>query len=74
MDAAWNFRQAYHTAEGIKIAQDTFCDAVEAENWDVADGTDVPEDYQWESLVDVLRGKVRVSRFMSSRRSMDDTG
>lgn len=62
MDAAWNFREAYHTANEIKIAQDTFCDAVEAEYWDVVDGKDIPEDYQWESLVDVLRGKVRVSR------------
>ncbi|KAF7778394.1 hypothetical protein Agabi119p4_2739 [Agaricus bisporus var. burnettii] len=61
MDAAWNFREAYHTANEIKIAQDAFCDAVEAEYWDVVDGKDIPEDYQWESLVDVLRGKVRLS-------------
>ncbi|KAF5344401.1 hypothetical protein D9756_011347 [Leucocoprinus leucothites] len=61
MDAAWNFRQAYHTANDIKNAQDAFCDAVEAEEWDAVDGKTLPEDYQWESLVDVLRGKVRLS-------------
>ncbi|KAF5347941.1 hypothetical protein D9756_010123 [Leucocoprinus leucothites] len=61
MDAAWNFRQAYHTANDIKNAQDAFCDAVEAEEWDAVDGKSLPEDYQWESLVDILRGKVRLS-------------
>jgi hypothetical protein len=64
MDAAWNFRQAYHTANQVKIAQDTFCDAVEAGDWDTVDGQEIPEDYQWESLVDVLRGKVRVSQVL----------
>ncbi|KXN82271.1 hypothetical protein AN958_02792 [Leucoagaricus sp. SymC.cos] len=59
MDAAWNFRQAYHTANQIKLAQDVFCDAVEAGDWENVDGKDMPVDYQWESLVDVLRGKVR---------------
>ncbi|KXN85953.1 hypothetical protein AN958_10661 [Leucoagaricus sp. SymC.cos] len=61
MDAAWNFRQAYHTANQIKLAQDAFCDAVEAGDWENVDGKDIPVDYQWESLVDVLRGKVRLS-------------
>jgi hypothetical protein len=64
MDEAWNFREAYHTAYKIKTAQDAFCDAVEAEDWAIVDGKEIPEDYQWESLVDVLRGKVRV-RLMS---------
>ncbi|KAF9449461.1 hypothetical protein P691DRAFT_853918 [Macrolepiota fuliginosa MF-IS2] len=61
MDAAWNFRQAYHTAKQIQVAQDAFCDAAEAGYWDAVDGKEIPEDYQWESLVDVLRGKVRLS-------------
>jgi hypothetical protein len=69
MDGSWNFRQAYNTANDIKTAQDTFCDAVEAKDWVSVDGKEVPEDYQWESLVDVLRGKVRVRYFSWSTPS-----
>lgn len=66
MDASWNFRQAYNTANEIKISQDAFCDAVENGDWESVDGKSVPEDYQWESLVDVLRGKVRVRSSLSA--------
>lgn len=31
-----------------------------AGRWDVLDNTPFPEDLQWESLVDVLRGRVKV--------------
>ncbi|KAK2464537.1 hypothetical protein APHAL10511_003444 [Amanita phalloides] len=75
MDAAWNFRNAYNEARKIKDAQDEFCVHVEAGEWDAIEGDALghknkkgkgklpafPEDLQWESLVDVLRGKVKLS-------------
>ena len=69
MDAAWNFRNAYNEAKKIKNAQDEFCKHAEAGEWGMVEmgnkkkGSNFPvfpEALQWESLVDVLRGKVRV--------------
>ncbi|KAJ6551858.1 composite domain of metallo-dependent hydrolase [Mycena capillaripes] len=59
MDAAWQFRQAYNEARKIKDAQDTFCAAAENGLWDGK--TPYPESLQWEALVEVLRGHVKVS-------------
>ncbi|KAJ7594051.1 hypothetical protein C8J56DRAFT_853905 [Mycena floridula] len=74
LDAAWNFRKAYKQALDIKNAQDEFCAKVELAHssgswgqvdafiWDQsADQGKFPEDLQWEALVDVLRGRVKVS-------------
>ena len=72
MDGMWNFRQAYDTARQIKNAQDAFCShvqdvQVERRSWwswlfpeALSIKGDFPEDLQWESLVDVLRGRVKV--------------
>lgn len=61
MDAAWNFRNAYDQARKIKQEQDLFCSKAEAGLWNQLDlSAGVPDDLQWESLVDVLRGKVKV--------------
>ncbi|KZS89718.1 hypothetical protein SISNIDRAFT_479686 [Sistotremastrum niveocremeum HHB9708] len=59
MDSAWGFREAYDTARKIKEDQDAYCDAAEAGVWKALGVW--PESLQWESLVDVLRGKVKVS-------------
>ncbi|KAJ7474692.1 hypothetical protein FB451DRAFT_274443 [Mycena latifolia] len=59
MDATWNFRQAYNEARKIKDAQDAFCAAAENGLWDGK--SPYPENFQWEALVDVLRGRVKVS-------------
>lgn len=59
MDSAWAFRQAYDEARKIKQAQDQYCDLAEKGDWNKLG--DWPESLQWEALVDVLRGKVRVS-------------
>ncbi|CAK5281395.1 unnamed protein product [Mycena citricolor] len=59
MDASWNFRQAYNEARKIRDAQDAFCAAAEQGLWDGE--TAFPESLQWESLVDVLRGLVKIS-------------
>ncbi|KAJ7028309.1 hypothetical protein C8F04DRAFT_1291263 [Mycena alexandri] len=59
MDAAWNFRQAYNEARKIREAQDDFCAAAQTGKWDGRSA--FPESLQWEALVDVLRGRVKLS-------------
>lgn len=64
MDSAWNFRNAYNEAKKIKSAQDEFCGAVERGFWDKK--SEFPESpLKWESLVDVLRGRVKVRNFFA---------
>lgn len=58
MDSAWNFRSAYNEARKIRDAQDAFCDRVK--HGQAADEEAFPENLQWEALVDVLRGRVKV--------------
>ncbi len=58
MDTAWSFRQAYEHARKIKEGQDDFCAKVTRGDWGGLG--DYPEDLQWEALVDVLRGRVKV--------------
>ncbi|KAJ3867935.1 carbohydrate esterase family 9 protein [Lentinula novae-zelandiae] len=59
MDTIWAFREAYNKATQIMKQQDEYCSKVEA--GDLQGLGDFPEDLQWESLVDVLRGKVKVN-------------
>ncbi|KAG6821570.1 hypothetical protein H0H93_000079 [Arthromyces matolae] len=59
MDSMWSLRSAYNEARKIKLAQDDFCAKAEAGFWDGV--SEFPESLQWEALVDVLRGKVKVS-------------
>jgi hypothetical protein len=58
MDAAWNFRNAYNEARKIRDAQDAFCASARAGTWDGSSA--FPESLQWEALVDVLCGRVKV--------------
>ncbi|KAJ6598878.1 carbohydrate esterase family 9 protein [Mycena vulgaris] len=58
-DAIWALRAAYSEARKILTAQDTFCSNVAAGLWDSLET--FPENPQWEMLVDVLRGKVKVT-------------
>ncbi|KAI0690099.1 hypothetical protein BC835DRAFT_1281669 [Cytidiella melzeri] len=60
MDTAWAFRQAYDTARKIKDSQDEYCDKAIAGDWRAIAGKEFPENLQWEALVDVLRGRVKV--------------
>ncbi|KAJ7669334.1 carbohydrate esterase family 9 protein [Mycena polygramma] len=55
---AWAFRQGYNTAHVIKDKQDAYCAKALAGEWNGLG--DFPEDLQWEALVDVLRGRVKV--------------
>lgn len=59
MDSAWAFREAYNEARKIRDAQDEYCSKAEHGLWQSLDVW--PEDLKWEALVDVLRGRVRVS-------------
>ncbi|KAJ7154776.1 carbohydrate esterase family 9 protein [Mycena filopes] len=58
MNTHWAFRQAYDTARTIKRKQDAYCAKALTGQW--AGLGDFPEDLQWEALVDVLRGRVKV--------------
>ncbi|EPQ56066.1 hypothetical protein GLOTRDRAFT_15437, partial [Gloeophyllum trabeum ATCC 11539] len=57
MDTVWQMRQAYETARKLKSAQDTYCKSALAGTFPASP---FPEDLQWEALVDVLRGRVKV--------------
>lgn len=59
MDSIWSFRSAYNNARKLKESQDAYCAKAEAGLWESVDG-DFPENFQWEMLVDVLRGRVKV--------------
>ncbi|KAJ7098293.1 carbohydrate esterase family 9 protein [Mycena epipterygia] len=58
MDTQWAFRKGYNTARIIKEKQDAYCAKALAGQWTGLG--DFPEDLQWEALVDVLRGRVKV--------------
>jgi hypothetical protein len=61
MDTIWSFRNAYETARLSKKKQDDFCANALKGEWEGLG--DFPEDLQWEALVDVLRGRVKVFLF-----------
>ncbi|PPQ79032.1 hypothetical protein CVT25_002341 [Psilocybe cyanescens] len=58
MDTIWAFREGYNTARKIKEKQDEYC--VKALNGQWKDLGEFPDDLQWEALVDVLRGRVKI--------------
>ncbi|KAI0062927.1 composite domain of metallo-dependent hydrolase [Artomyces pyxidatus] len=58
MDSVWAWREAYNTAKKVKTAQDDYCLRAEAGNWDNLGS--FREDFQWQPLIDILRGKVKV--------------
>ncbi|KAG6845921.1 hypothetical protein H0H87_000727 [Tephrocybe sp. NHM501043] len=59
MDVYWKFREAYKKASDLKKKQDDYCSLALAGKW--KDLEDFPEDLQWEALVDVVRGRVKVN-------------
>jgi hypothetical protein len=50
---------SYNKAREIKIAQDEYCANALAGEWQGL-AHEFPGDYEWEALVDVLRGRVKV--------------
>ncbi|RDB24990.1 hypothetical protein Hypma_007852 [Hypsizygus marmoreus] len=59
MDTNWAFREAYKKAFDIKQRQDEYCSHALAGKWKGLG--QFPEEYQWEALVDVVRGRVKVN-------------
>ena len=62
------FPHAYDKGRKIRDAQDSFCAKVVAGVWATLEieGVESPEELQWECLVDVLRGRVKVGLFNCS--------
>ncbi|KAJ6468411.1 carbohydrate esterase family 9 protein [Mycena sanguinolenta] len=58
MDTIYAFRDAYNTASQIKKQQDEYCSKAQTDEWDGLG--EFPENLQWEALVDVVRGRVKV--------------
>uniref|UniRef100_A0A8H8CNE4 Amidohydrolase-related domain-containing protein n=1 Tax=Psilocybe cubensis TaxID=181762 RepID=A0A8H8CNE4_PSICU len=58
MDTIWAFREAYNTARKMKEKQDQYCSKALSGQW--KNLGEFPDDLQWEALVDVLRGRVKV--------------
>jgi hypothetical protein len=66
MDIMWEYRQAYQRASQIKPHRMLIVPKAEAGLWNsIVDG--YPEAFQYEALVDVLRGRVKVRTFLSWR-------
>ncbi|KIJ18775.1 hypothetical protein PAXINDRAFT_71407 [Paxillus involutus ATCC 200175] len=70
MDTFWAFRQAYDTARQIKESQDAYCSKALDNEWDGLGS--FPEALQWEALVDVLRGRVKVHAHCYEAVDLDD--
>jgi len=67
MDMIWALRSAYNQAMKLKVSQDEYCSKAESGLWESLDGP-FPDDFRWEMLVDVLRGKVKVGTHLTSRK------
>ncbi|KAH8094912.1 hypothetical protein BXZ70DRAFT_343845 [Cristinia sonorae] len=72
MDSMWAFRQAYDTARKIKQDQDDYCSKAEAGLWSELRGKEYPDSLQWEALVDVLRGRVKIAHHCYEEVDLDD--
>ena len=63
---------SYNKAREIKTAQDQYCDAVLNGDWTRLNKSSFPDDLQWEALVDVLRGRVKVQVHCYEAVDLDD--
>ena len=63
---------SYNKAREIKSAQDAYCAKVEEGRFDEVAHTAFPQDLQWEALVDVLRGRVKVQVHCYETVDLDD--
>ncbi|EPQ57395.1 carbohydrate esterase family 9 protein [Gloeophyllum trabeum ATCC 11539] len=70
MDTMWAFRQGYEHARQIKEQQDAYCAKAEKGLWDGLGA--FPEDLQWEALVDVLRGRVKIQNHCYETVDLED--
>ncbi|KAL6308850.1 hypothetical protein BKA93DRAFT_481716 [Sparassis latifolia] len=72
MDTTWAFRRAYDTARKVKLAQDEFCEKALSGEWEALAGRTFPDSLQWEALVDVLRGRVKVHTHCYEELDLDN--
>ncbi|KAF7301819.1 Carbohydrate esterase family 9 protein [Mycena indigotica] len=70
LDAIWSLRSAYAQAREIIALQDSYCEKATAGLWSESMGA-FPEDLRVETLVDVLRGKVKVSALCQEAVDID---
>ncbi|KAI5114873.1 hypothetical protein M0805_008172, partial [Coniferiporia weirii] len=70
MDNIWAFREVYDKARQIKEKQDAYCEKALDGEW--AGLGAFPEELQWEALVDVLRGRVKVQVHCYETVDLDD--
>ncbi|KAI5114720.1 hypothetical protein M0805_001359, partial [Coniferiporia weirii] len=70
MDNIWAFREVYDKARQIKEKQDSYCEKALASEWTGLGS--FPDDLQWEALVDVLRGRVKVQVHCYEAVDLDD--
>ena len=70
MDTQWAFRQAYNEARKIKERQDAYCVEAKKGHWHGLG--EFPETLQWDALVDVLRGRVKVNNHCYEAVDFDD--
>ncbi|KAI5118175.1 hypothetical protein M0805_008416 [Coniferiporia weirii] len=70
MDNIWAFREVYDKACQIKEKQDAYCEKALDGDW--AGLGAFPEELQWEALVDVLRGRVKVQVHCYETVDLDD--
>ena len=63
---------SYNKAREIKTAQDQYCNAVLNGDWTTLNRSPFPKDLQWEPLVDVLRGRVKVQVHCYEALDLDD--
>ncbi|KIY71223.1 carbohydrate esterase family 9 protein [Cylindrobasidium torrendii FP15055 ss-10] len=70
LDTAWAYRNAYNTAFQLKKKQDDYCEKATAGKWEGLGK--FPDDLQWEALVDVVRGRVKVNVHCYEAVDLDD--
>ncbi|KAL5507656.1 hypothetical protein ACEPAH_7112 [Sanghuangporus vaninii] len=70
MDNMWAFREIYDKARQIKEKQDEYCAKVLSDNWEGLGA--FPDELQYEALVDVLRGRVKVHVHCYEAVDLDD--
>lgn len=70
MDNVWAFREIYEKARQIMVEQDEYCSKALTDDWENL-GT-FPEELQYEALVDVLRGRVKVQVHCYEAVDLDD--
>ena len=70
MDNIWAFREIYDKARQIKERQDAYCERVLEGKWEGLGN--FPDSIQYEALVDVLRGRVKVHVHCYEAVDLDD--